>query len=534
MRELLEPLAPEVDVDEGWRQVQRRLRRPGNGRTARVLAVAAAFALVAGGIVLANRGGDGEDTDPAGPVAPEGGQPEPDVQDGISLSLPDDWQVAGQLVPSGSGLLQQRFAIATYELRSGGGVCGDWPVQAVRDLGPTDALIWVSVATLPTVNAPARPVYDDLPPVVDGSCDQVDVEAHRDTFRDEDGRVLGVGAVLGADVAPARRAEAIAILNDFRVDVVEAEPPTAPANGAVSVDVQPGWERSVSVLTPDLEDPEEMLAIGTFDLPVNGPQDCAHVPSAALRLLASPGYGQHAFVWIGRRAEPSPEVPSLDDFVLPEGLDGDPEVASCGGSGGTSQLPYGDWTENGPAFEQGTYQRDGTTLEVLVALGANATEETRAEMQAVLDSIHVDPALVTHRGQRFLVEHPTTWQVAESFNQLVVGTAALPDQCPAGADCICAWPELGLNDLGAVDVLLWFEVSPAPAVDFRPRSVVTQLPVAPVDRCGSAETEVREYLFPERGSRALAVRIATGPDVSDEALDEALAIVNSVAYEPPA
>ncbi len=43
MHDLLERLAPDVDVDAGWEEVSARLGQPEPGRTPRILAVTAAY-----------------------------------------------------------------------------------------------------------------------------------------------------------------------------------------------------------------------------------------------------------------------------------------------------------------------------------------------------------------------------------------------------------------------------------------------------------------------------------------------------------
>ena len=145
-------LAPEVDVDTVWEEVRSRLSACPSGRAARVLAVAAAIALVAGGAVLATRGGSGDD---AGPSAPAPTTPTNVVRDdvhGVELMVPAGWHAAARttLTPHLGDAPDRPWEVAalgTYPLTPNGpgARCAHMPVAVLNQLGPDRRLAGVGL-----------------------------------------------------------------------------------------------------------------------------------------------------------------------------------------------------------------------------------------------------------------------------------------------------------------------------------------------------------------------------------------------------
>ncbi|MDQ6949131.1 MAG: hypothetical protein M3256_23450, partial [Actinomycetota bacterium] len=82
----------------------------------------------------------------------------------IALLYPATWQVAAPvLAPSGGTPTQRRelVSVATYPLRSGGETCDQLSVNALDDLGPTDALVSIQelVGAGASTGVPARPSH---------------------------------------------------------------------------------------------------------------------------------------------------------------------------------------------------------------------------------------------------------------------------------------------------------------------------------------------------------------------------------------
>lgn len=130
------------------------------------------------------------------------------------------------------------------------------------------------------------------------------------------------------------------------------------------------WQRAPSPLTPNLSDPLELLALGTYELRPGGDR-CSHQPVNAIEDLGP----SDALIVIFERAPPYAEggYPPRQ---------GPPELA--GGTGrfcvpGTNRLDgWFSFGENGRAFY------------ALIALGENASEKTRAQLFTTYESIAID------------------------------------------------------------------------------------------------------------------------------------------------
>jgi hypothetical protein len=136
------------------------------------------------------------------------------------------------------------------------------------------------------------------------------------------------------------------------------------------------WFRAEHSLTPD---PWEATAVATFDLGATPPnENCDHQPEGALR-----GVGPtDAFVWVYLPAWDPAGIPPRPDRIaeLPTGADQYSDLLEC--LGGTVEF-----TSRGYRFAD-----DGRVLGLTVALGAEASPETRRQTLGVLNSIELDPA----------------------------------------------------------------------------------------------------------------------------------------------
>jgi hypothetical protein len=131
------------------------------------------------------------------------------------------------------------------------------------------------------------------------------------------------------------------------------------------------WHRAEERLTPNLGDPTEILSLGTFRLRAGGDR-CAHMPVRALEDFGP----TDAFISIQERAKPgkgefqprpvfrAPTDRRTGRFCVP-----DPDRAD-------------DWlffTDNGRGFY------------AIVALGTEASPETRGQLEEVLNSLQIAP-----------------------------------------------------------------------------------------------------------------------------------------------
>lgn len=146
------------------------------------------------------------------------------------------------------------------------------------------------------------------------------------------------------------------------------------------IDYPGSWHRAATSLTPNLGDPTQLAAVGSYPLPVGGP-NCAQEPVAALNRL---GLGD-GFVWVSEWV-PFPRIPvpaypprPRRFELLPTAPEKDPEVGDCLG-----RVPRF-------AFQHLTFTDGGRSFSVLLAVGSKATGQTRSDLLAVLNSFTVTP-----------------------------------------------------------------------------------------------------------------------------------------------
>lgn len=159
-----------------------------------------------------------------------------------------------------------------------------------------------------------------------------------------------------------------------------APPPRAqlvddPTHG-IAVELPPGWQRATTSLTPGLEDPREVLPVGTFPLRYRE-TGCGHLPASALEDLGP----RDAFVTLLERGlDPRstwPDFPPRPAHFGPE-LGGPSEASAC--------APGARFTDHWFGFTDG-----GRHFHVLVAFGPDAPAAVQREAWQILDSLRIDP-----------------------------------------------------------------------------------------------------------------------------------------------
>jgi hypothetical protein len=138
---------------------------------------------------------------------------------GFTVSYASDWTPASEILTPTLTDPREIFAIGTYPLRPGGSSCAQYPVNAIEDLGPTDALIWLGERQRESASAPTRPADFEAwmsAASVDDSPDCImlvkDFVHHAGEFSDA-GRTFDLYVAYGAAVSPKTLSELWAILN---------------------------------------------------------------------------------------------------------------------------------------------------------------------------------------------------------------------------------------------------------------------------------------------------------------------------------
>lgn len=156
-----------------------------------------------------------------------------------------------------------------------------------------------------------------------------------------------------------------------------APPVTAGARG-VSVELEDGWQAAPASLTPNLTDPREVLAVGTYPLRYRE-SECAHMPGSALQDMGP----ADALVTVQERGtDPGsrwPDFPPRPARFGPE-LGGASEASAC--------APGTRFTDHWFGFSDGNRH-----FHVLVAFGPQASPTVRAQAWAILDRLQIDPAV---------------------------------------------------------------------------------------------------------------------------------------------
>jgi hypothetical protein len=148
---------------------------------------------------------------------------------------------------------------------------------------------------------------------------------------------------------------------------------TTYAAHGLTVELPAGWRHADASLTPQLVDPREVLAVGTYPLRYRATR-CAHLPGSALEDLGS----SDAFVTLQERGAGASGLPPRPARFGPE-LGGASEAAAC--------VPDARFVDHWFEFSD-----RGRDFHVEVAFGPDASAATRAEAWTILDSLRVDPS----------------------------------------------------------------------------------------------------------------------------------------------
>jgi hypothetical protein len=165
-------------------------------------------------------GGSGCDVSPTEQIVAMA-ETKTDAQQDFAISYPSDWSPASEILTPDLTDPREIFALATYPLRPGGSSCAHFPVNAIEDLGPTDALIWLTERQQVSGNAStsARPsafeTWNNIPGVDESAfclAAPKNFVHHYGEFSDA-GRVFGLYVAYGTSVSPKTLSELWAILD---------------------------------------------------------------------------------------------------------------------------------------------------------------------------------------------------------------------------------------------------------------------------------------------------------------------------------
>jgi hypothetical protein len=176
-------------------------------------------------------------------------------------------------------------------------------------------------------------------------------------------------ALVGCGEERADERAAVAKPPSFRV--VEGE-------RGLEVELPAGWQEAETTLTPQLTDPVEVLAVGTYPLREGG-ENCNHVAGRALTEMGPRG----AFITLQERGYDRnsswPDFPPRPARFGPE-LGGPSEASAC--------APGARFTDHWFGFSEANRH-----FHVLVAFGSDAPQAVRDQAWAVLDSLRIDPSI---------------------------------------------------------------------------------------------------------------------------------------------
>lgn len=132
----------------------------------------------------------------------------------------------------------------------------------------------------------------------------------------------------------------------------------------------PGWTRAVRSLTPNLEDPEEILTVSTFDELAPRGDRCVQVPGNALEAMRP----TDALVSVYEREQSYSGDPRPDEFTLNHGYDPE-EFDDCLSDQTVIRDRWISFSEGDRYFH------------AYVALGQDASASTEAEALEILDRL---------------------------------------------------------------------------------------------------------------------------------------------------
>jgi hypothetical protein len=212
--------------------------------------------------------------------------------DGLRFTIPAGWHAArGSLTPHLTNP-REVLTVGTGSLPAGGR-CAQFPSAALTAIRPTDALVTVQERLGSPRSFPARPRRFALPAVHDtseaGACagPGASFTSYWFEFRDG-GRGFHVLVAFGLSASPARRREALAVLDSLQI--TPRRPVRIDPDDAIGYDdaarglhlVHPSaWRLYPQALTQAIS-ARDPIALGTFPLHQKGP-DPNCTPATALR-----------------------------------------------------------------------------------------------------------------------------------------------------------------------------------------------------------------------------------------------------------
>ncbi len=145
-------------------------------------------------------------------------------RESIVVSYPSGWTLASEILTPHLADPREIFALGTYPLRPGGTSCAQYPVNAIEDLGPSDALIWFAERKQVSADVSTRPndfqtwtaasTADDSEGCLS---DPKDFVHHYGEFSDA-GRVFDLYVAYGASISPATSSELWGILDGMIIN----------------------------------------------------------------------------------------------------------------------------------------------------------------------------------------------------------------------------------------------------------------------------------------------------------------------------
>src|SRR5690348_1081106 len=215
-------------------------------------------------------------------------------------------------------------------------------------------------------------------------------------------------------------------------DVRTTERPVARAAG-FTVAIPPGWRRADRVLS-DLTDPREILAAGTFPLPVSRSSDVAcdnQLPASVVRAMRP----TDVFVWVLERATSYPTAP--------------PRPARLGD--GTVLKPMADCPRVAARGERvlwGSFQDQGREFYAAVVLGRDTSPAREQQADALLDSLRFDPRRAPALDASLAWIGPSGLTVADPYapTRAPSPSAGPPSAAPTAGDWCTMCPLVRVGD----------------------------------------------------------------------------------------
>lgn len=380
MRDLLGPIAPEVDVDHGWRAVASRLpRERRHVRAVRAAGSVAVLAVVVGGAIVVSRAGDGAGDSVRTTPAEESARPLT-AEPGVVVNLPAGWERAEQVLTPNLADPVELFAAGTFPLvaNTASSGCAFVPVESLRRLGPSDAFVWLAWR-----REAHEPFAEGFPPMIDYRVEPdaeieecvgrpLEATVNRHAFQ-QGGENFYLLIAIGPEASTETGADTIAVLTGMARGL-ETSPREYRRAGA-TVRYPPGWEVAGTLVgsPPGPLRPQQFLAVATFSLrPDEGPPFCLDTPSQAVYDLTA----YDALIWVTEHPGPlsPPERPRREVYAR---LPTEPAV-------GCSSLDDTD-------VHTLTFDESGRRFTIYVMLGVHATRETKAEALDILNSLEFEP-----------------------------------------------------------------------------------------------------------------------------------------------